>query len=73
LQKGLSFRLPTTIRFVYEDRPGWWPDSIPYSSDAAKGLGRDVLEPLHKTLIEVRARVSGMNCCDVLLGSQKPA
>ena len=57
-QNGLSYRRPSVIRFVYADRPTWWPDSIAYSCDAFKVMGRDVLEPLHKTIITVGRRVT---------------
>ena len=58
LQNGLSYRRPSVIRFVYADRPTWWPDSIAYSCDAFKVMGRDVLEPLHKTIITVGRRIT---------------
>ena len=57
-QNGLSYRRPSVIRFVYADRPTWWPDSIAYSCDAFKVMGRDVLEPLHKTIITVGRRIT---------------
>ena len=52
-QKKQPQRNPEFHRFVYEDRPDWWPDTVSYSNDAIKTMPMTMLENLHRTIISV--------------------
>lgn len=53
LQNGQPSRDPRVVRFVYEDRPEWWPAELTYTKQAIDTMQWDVLKPLHARVIQV--------------------
>ena len=52
-QDGKQWRDPNITRFVYEDRPEWWPDIIGFSSEGVEKLTRGALVELHNIVVLV--------------------